>query len=380
MSQSTQRVSSLTLVSSPSLKLIEADLAQRGLNTNTRQLFLFLWRAKTQPKKLPMGLIFSEKTMATELHVDVRTIQRAIKTLVGEGLLTVQTRTRPDGGVTTNRYIPTWRPAAATKPTASRAPLTVPLPSESEKSEEQTLKITPDTVFVWPALSGGTPSICQGGQEPQNEEGQALEGTFEEPIANNQTFSKSDQLIPGGPLLRFDSENHLQLFLFASLKTQGITPHKLSRWIRQYGLPRIVQLTTWLLSAPKGAIRAPGGWMTAALTEGWEAPLWVRAAREKSMMKAQTAIREQVAETQTRAEGEKVAAYATEAEALWADIAPRLTQLPALYAYAHELARKQLKSSYAALFKPGSSLERSFIVRAAQECPDLLIANDGESA
>lgn len=380
MSQSTQRVSSLTLVSSPSLKLIEADLAQRGLTTNTRQLFLFLWRAKTQPKRLPMGLIFSEKTMANELHVDVRTIQRGIKTLVAEGLLTVKTRTRPDGGVTTNRYIPSWQPAVATKPVASRVPVTLPMLDADDHAESESLKIAPDTVFVWPELSGGIPATCHGGGEPENHDRQALEAGFDEAIANNQTFSKSDQLIPGAPLYRFDSKDSLQLFLFAHLKPQGITPHKLTRWIRQHGLPRIVQLSIWLLSAPPKAIHTPGGWMASALTEGWDAPMWVRNARENRLKKAQTMIREQEAKKQELAEGKKLTAAAAEADALWADIGPRLPQLPALYAYAAELARNELKSLYQHSFRPGSAMERSFVLRAAYQRPELLDTNGGEIA
>ncbi len=380
MSQSTQVTSPLTLVSSPSLKLIEADLAQRGLNTNTRQLFLHLWRAKTQPKKLPLGLIFKEGTLAQELHVSVRTIQRSLQTLVDAGLLRIQPRVRPDGGATSNRYFPTWRPAPVAQPTPARAPLTLPIPNENEPAQEA-VKIAPDTVFVWPILSGGPTPDCQGGVEQQTQARQAVEGHAEDPIdLNPGTFSKSDQQIPGGPVLRFDSEDHLQLFLFAHLKTRGITPHQLTRWIRQYGLPRIVQIAIWILSAPKGAIRNPGGWMEAALADGWDAPLWVRTAREKRIKTAQTAIREKKAEEHDIAEGEKIAANRATSEALWADIAPRLTQMPQLYAYARALAQEQLKGSYAALFKPGSALERSFIVRAAQERPELLNANAGASA
>ena len=372
MSQSIQVTSPLkTLVSSPSLKLIEADLAQRGLNTNTRQLFLHLWRAKTQPKKLPLGLIFKEGTLAQELHVSVRTIQRSLQTLVDAGLLRIQPRVRPDGGATSNRYFPTWRPAPVAQPTPARAPLTLPIPNENEPAQEA-VKIAPDTVFVWPILSGGPTPDCQGGVEQQTQARQAVEGHAEDPIdLNPGTFSKSDQQIPGGPVLRFDSEDHLRLFLFAHLKTRGITPHQLTRWIRQYGLPRIVQIAIWILSAPKGAIRNPGGWMEAALADGWDAPLWVRTAREKRIKQARVALEERASAQQEIAEGEKLAMNREQDETLWTVLAPHLQALPNLYAYAADLARAALKSTYSAVFKPGSATERTYVLQAAKERPDL---------
>ena len=118
--------------------------------------------------------------------------------------------------------------------------------------------------------------------------------------------------------------------------------------------------------------------MASAITEGWDAPLWVRNAREKRLKKAQALIREKEAKEQDLAEGEKVAAAKAEAEALWADLGPRLPQLPALYAYATELARHDLKSLYQHHFRPGSAMERSFVLRAANERPELMavIANE----
>lgn len=105
----------------------------------------------SQPKKLPLGLIFKEGTLAQELHVSVRTIQRSLQTLVDAGRLRIKPRVRPDGGAPSNRYFPTWRPAPVAQPTPARAPLTLPIPNENEPAQEA-VKIAPDTVFVWPTL------------------------------------------------------------------------------------------------------------------------------------------------------------------------------------------------------------------------------------
>lgn len=366
MTQSTHTSTVLTLVSSPSLKLIAADLAERGLNLRTRELFLFLWRAKTQPQKLPMGLIFSERFLATELHCSVRTIQRALKVLTVQGLLRIQARTRQDGGGATNRYFPIWRPLAAARPTPTRAPLVA---GASPDAPEAPVPIAPETVIVWPEMSGGPTTQCQGGEGPELQVGQALAGDFATTIDLNQDFQKSDQLIPGGPLLRFDTDTALQLFLLASL---ALNPARLQRWIQQYSLARIAQVAVWILSAPKGAIRHPGGWMHHALIQHWEAPRWVQEARATRQRTAQTILREQATQAQEIAEGEKIMAQQTTEEALWAEIAPRLDALPALYAYAAQLAQAALHSTFRHVFKPGSLTERTFVLRAAQERPELL--------
>lgn len=57
-----------------------------------------------------------------------------------------------------------------------------------------------------------------------------------------------------------------------------------------------------------------------------------------------------------------------------------LSQLPALYAYACELAQESPQSLYSRCFKPDSLTERSLIMRVAKERPEVVITNAGEIA
>ncbi len=360
------------LVASPSLRLIDADLAERGLNPNTRQLYLFFWRAKTQPKKLPLGLIFAEKTLAQEIHVSVRTIQRSLRTLVEQGLLCITPRIRSNGGSTSNRYTLTWQPVAAAEPTVSRAPITSSVPAGEPRSEAEAPDITPDMVFVWPALSGGTPTPCRGGEDPQPQGAQGRESDLDRPIVNPETFSKSDQPVPDGPVWTFDSEDSVQLFLVAMLKTRGIPARRVQRWIRQYGLEHVAQVTVWILSAPQGVIHAPGGWMDRALQEGWDAPVWVRQARDRRLRETRAKVAVRRRDAQDQAEGKKMAEQREQDDRLWARIRPQLSQLRELYAHAAELARAELGSLFPHLFRGGSEMERHYVLRVAREKPDLL--------
>lgn len=358
----------------PSLRVIEADLVGRGFTTNTRQLYLFLWRAKTQPQKLRLGLIFSEKTLAHEIHVSVRTVQRALRTLVEAGLLQVQPRFRQDGGATSNRYVVTWRPGTPVPvdPSVSRVPLTASRPPEEpDSSRTSETLVTPDAVLAWPPVSEGHTPPCQGEDEASTPEGPTVEESLDDPISKNQTFSKSDQLIPGARVLTFASEDALRMFVLAHLTSRGIDSRRLRRWIRRYGLSRIAQLTVWLLSAPAGAIRAPGGWMAHALAEEWAAPAWVRTARTLCLQQARQATRDQVLREKAQAEGEKSQTITEQHRRVWERIAPHLAQLSDLYAYARALAQADLRSACHEVFKVGSLTERMYLVRAAQERPDL---------
>lgn len=128
----------------------------------------------------------------------------------------------------------------------------------------------------------------------------------------------------------------------------------------------------WMLSAPRGVIRSPGGWIEQALLENWAAPLWVRQARERQLANAKRISAAQNQCEKEIAEGKKIADNREQADVLWAHIAPHIDALPALYAYATELAQAALKATFSMVFKPGSVTERSFLVKAAQERPDLV--------
>lgn len=381
MTQSTHHSSVLTLVSSPSLRLIEADLVNRGLNTTTRQLYLFLWRAKAQPQRLPLGLVFGEKTLAHELHVSVRTIQRALHALEKQALLRIQPRVRSNGGTSSNRYFLSWSPLAQAAPTISRAPLTITPPAEVDAVPvPEGPKITPDTVLIWPAVSGDPTTNCQEGGIPESETPSAIEPTFSDPIEINKTFSKSDHPVPNSQILTFASATALQLFLCTLLNGQNIPTPRIQRWIRHYSLERVSQVMVWLLSAPRGVIRSPGGWIEQALLENWAAPLWVRQARERQINTAKRVLAAQEQIDQEIAEGKKIADNREQADALWDDIEPRLAQLPELYAYATTLAQQELQSTYRHVFKPGSLTERAYVLRAAKERPEWVVTNTGAIA
>lgn len=376
MPQSISSTTSLTLVTSPSLRLIEADLAARGLPPNTRQLYLFLWRARTQPKRLPLGLIFSEVTLATEIHTSVRTVQRSLQRLVAQDLLRITPRVRLDGGASTNRYTLTWHPLAQAHPTTSRAPMNLE-PSVSEDSvADNTLPVTPDAIFVWPTLSGDPTTVCQGGVDPQEPTVQSFDGFSDDPISNQETYSMSDQPVPGAAIWTFDTLDALRAFLFAQLTAQDIPSRRIGRWIRHYDLERVAQVTLWILSAPPGSIRSPGGWMARALLEEWAAPLWVRRARERRIITARAVAAMDAQAEQERAVGRKMAEHREQDDRRWADIAPRLTQLPELYAHACQLAQAALKSTFRFVFKPGSPVERAWVLQAARERPDLVREKD----
>lgn len=84
------------------------------------------------------------------------------------------------------------------------------------------------------------------------------------------------------------------------------------------------------------------------------------------MLAAQDQIDQEIAEEK------KIADNREQADILWAHIAPRLHELPALYAYATEMAQVALKSAFSMVFRPGSVTERAWLVRAAQDRPDLV--------
>jgi len=372
MTQSTHPSPVLTLVSSPSLRLIEADLVNRGLNTTTRQLYLFLWRAKTQPKRLPLGLVFGEKALAEELHVSVRTIQRALHALVQQNLLRIQPRVRSNGGTSSNRYLLTWQPLAQVAPTITHAPIALKSPAEAEPTPvPEGPEITPDTVLIWPAVSGDPTTECQEGGIPESASLSAIDTAFSDLIDNTKTFSKSDHPVPQSQILTFNSETALQLFLFTLLNFQNIPSARIHRWIRHYPLERLTQVIVWMLSAPKGVIRSPGGWIEQALLENWTAPLWVRQAREQRLKDAQRILAAQEQTDHEIAEGKKIAENREQADMLWGRLAPRIRQLPDLYAYATRLAQDALQSAFPHVFKPGSVTERAWLIQAAQECPEL---------
>lgn len=60
-------------------------------------------------------------------------------------------------------------------------------------------------------------------------------------------------------ILTFASATALQLFLSTLLNSQNIPTPGIQRWIRQYPLERVAQVMVWMLSAPRGVIRSPGG-------------------------------------------------------------------------------------------------------------------------
>lgn len=353
----------------PTLKRIEADLVDRGLPPNTRQLYLFLWRAKTQTPRLPLGLIFSEKTLARETHMSTRTVRRSLQRLETLGLLRIIPRKRANGGTTSNRYVLTWQPLMTvpqpTITTVERIQDTAPSTSTSEPVP------TPDTVFIWPEMSEGNRTDCPRGESPQSLDTTPVESHQREPIQEKQTFSKSDQPLPGAPMWKFSSKHDVQLFLIALLEKHHISPKCVHHWLRHYDLARVAQVAIWMVSAPSKAIRFPGGWMNRALRDEWSAPRWVHEVRQRRIDYAERMAQLHDQKLREMADEERVRAAQAEATAQWKVLAPCLSQLSALQEYAAELARKALGSLFAHTFREGSPTWRAFILKAAQERPDL---------
>lgn len=214
----------LAFVGKSSIRLVDADLAQRGLNRTACHLFLWFWRMKNDPEKMSLGIILKDKTIANELRCSVRTVQRAVSVLKNKGLLTVIVRMRPkDGGQTSNRYIPHWRPLSVPDPQPARVPMDWQQNTMKDAADDGGGALTPDTIFLWPGMSGGPASHCQGGFPDKAQPGQASEGDLADAIVSNpQAFAKSDQLTAGAPVCRFDDEDHVRLFLFRHLQNKGI--------------------------------------------------------------------------------------------------------------------------------------------------------------
>ncbi|WP_053958181.1 HTH domain-containing protein [Sulfobacillus thermosulfidooxidans] len=354
----------------PTLKRIETDLVERGLPPNTRQLYLFLWRAKTQTPRLPLGLIFSEKTLARETHMSTRTVRRSLQRLEMLGLLRIISRKRANGGTTSNRYVLTWQPLKSVPQPTITTVERVHDTTESAPASEPTP--TPDTVFMWPEVSEGSPSDCPRGESARDLDPSTIETSIREPIPEKKTFSKSDQPIPGAPLWTFSSKHDVQLFLIAMLQKHQISIKRIRHWLRHYDMARVAQVAIWMVSAPPKAIQFPGGWMERALREEWAAPRWVHELRQRRIDYAEHLTYLQTQKAQEIADEERIHAAQTEATAQWERLAPRLSELSGLKVYAAELARKALGSLFAHVFREGSPTWRSFILKAAQERPDLV--------
>jgi predicted ArsR family transcriptional regulator len=73
-----------------------------GLTPREEQLVRRILKYRWTPDSVVFVRI---AVLATEMHCHRRTVERAIDSLVGKGLLTVEARYRDDGGRAANRYI-----------------------------------------------------------------------------------------------------------------------------------------------------------------------------------------------------------------------------------------------------------------------------------
>lgn len=386
MKQSIQDLKVLNFQLSRQLRLINADLKTRGIHKSARELFLFLWRGvhtrKPNGKRLlPKGPIFKVETLAGLLEVHERTVQRNIRLLERHGLLDVSTN-KPSrrGGHPTNRLWPVWQPARETGPEPQKVIAPLDLPSDEVVAPEPgRFQMEPTAVFVWPEVSPSSATSCHHAPDAEDQAVPAFERSFSLARDKDQTYSKSDQPIPGRPVYLFDSAAALQLFLLVHLETYGVPRSTAGEWIANFGLARTAHVAQWLFASEAGVIQQPGGWMRRALKEQWAAPRAIVDARKAALAEAKAEQRHMQNTKEEQAAKERSAAVEDRRNGVWAAIAGHLEQLPELYALAEAKAKNASCSvhgefSYSAFqiaFKPGGPSWRTFLIDAALERPEL---------
>ncbi len=353
-------------------RAVRNDIMTRpDLSRAARDLFAFLMRAQKTLK----FIIFGIKYMSAELHYHPRTIQRAVKQLVEAGLLMVEYRTSPTKhDPTSNRYFPRWSPYEAPSSGQSNAKatshLTEPI-TDSLTLSSATADSSQDS-----SVPGGDLAICRDPLSvPQSQtlETQGIEASPQKPIQDlllrkkdhpGSAFRRPSQAIENTPAMpNFDD-------VIASIpKDWNIYTPRLTQWIEKFGVNRVKTVIQWVEDAPKGTIRQPGGWMYQALQEEWTEPAWVGDALDKkqeALLRKQR-IEEEMLHRQREEERHRAESYTF--DKTWATIEPILDQPlgKTLVQRAYQLATVELKSMAQALFKQGSPLWKSFIIRAWQE-------------
>lgn len=379
-------------------KMIEADLVTRGLPVNARRLFLFVWRQthlrlQDGRRVCPGGVYHKVATIAQKLHVEPRTVQRLTRRLEQEGLLEVrpsdrdprrpqlEPKKRKRGGSPTNLLIPHWTPAEEKPPVPERTQVSLDVEVNAiEENPVDRFAMEPDAAFVWPALSPCSTTNDHPGVSPQPPTPPAFEAGFAPANGYKETYSKSDQLLPGATVYAFESGDALLFFLIYHLKTYGVTEAHVRQWHVRYGLERLAQVSGWLFSDKQHTIQNPGGWMATRFRHpDWEAPTLVLKARAERRRKVLAHQRRLAAETADRVARSHAEQVSSTRESVWDRIADRLDELGDLYALAEQRARELTmttdgefcESAFRVVFRPGGLAWRNHLIDTALERPDL---------
>ncbi|NMP23561.1 hypothetical protein [Sulfobacillus harzensis] len=359
-------------------------MTRPDLTPSAQRVFAFFWQCTHQRR--PMKQLFmGEKTIAAETFLTVRSVRRALRTLEDAGLLTTYHRPRRHAmharDLTTNRYVIHWHPYTATEidpMDVSQALVPEYAHSSSLETPSATadLEVPADVSFV----SGGERTGCPEGSASETPETRMpidSENTKPAPIEDpgfKQEFDQQD----GSPVWRFSTPQALLLFLLSHLKTRGIGPVTLRKWIQSYSLSRVAEVSQWVLSAPQGAIKNPGAWMRSALEHEWTAPSWVREATRKRALARQEREYQRTLARRARQEDaarDEIREARAREDIVWMQYGARLEQDQTVVAKATRLAQEALGPAAAALFRPGTVLWRQFTMRAGEELG--IIAADG---
>ena len=378
MNQSIPDLKVLNFQLSRQLRLINADLKNRGIHKSARELFLFLWRGaharKPNGKRLlPKGPIFKVETLAELLEVHERTIQRNIRLLERHGLLHVSAN-KPSrrGGHPTNRLWPIWQPARDTAPKPQKVIAPIDLSSDQIAAPEQErFQMETTAVFAWPEMSPSKATPCHHDEASHGQTPPTFERSFALARVKDRTYSKSDQPIPGRPVYAFESAADIRLFLLLHLETYGVSRSAVDEWIAKFGLARTAQVAQWVFSSKVGTIKQVGGWMRCALEQQWTAPTPITKARKAALAEARAQQFAKAAAAKEGAAKEQSAAVDAERSAVWRLISGRLEELPELYALAEAKARVTLSTMFQVFFRPGNPTWRTFLIDAALQHPEL---------
>ncbi len=350
-------------------RAIRHDIMTRpDLSRIARDLFAFLWRAKKTLK----FIIFGVKYIAREIHCHPRSVQRAIQQLITAGLLRLERRKSPTKhDPTSNRYYPIWTPYTDRQKeyseTSSNQPdlsLTSVQHRDAPLRQEQTSSMPgEDMTQCRDPLNSETPETVEAQEIPPLPPQPILDPLLRKKDQPGRLLLSAKQALESGTASSgFDD-------VIANIPTDWhIYTPRIAQWLSQFGLKRVQTVIQWVIDAPKGSIRQPGGWIYRALTEDWAQPTW-----EKDSIVAEKAIqirKQQVDDEMTkRQQEEQERQDALKAfNQTWAMVEPLIDQPEGqtLLQRAYELATTELKSMTNTLFKTGSPLWKSFIIRAWQ--------------
>ncbi|MCY0909030.1 MAG: hypothetical protein OWR62_11650 [Sulfobacillus thermotolerans] len=351
------------------------DIATRpDLSRAARDLFGFLWRAKRTLR----FITFSIKFLANELHYHPRTIQRAIKQLIDAQLLAVEYRKSPKNDPTSNRYFPQWQAYSAEVETACQTPHRHSTSTDDIVPHHSG---SPSRLSSAPSVPGGEVAQCRDPRAPEahkNGTTSRIAKPHRKAIQNN-VLRKNDH--PGSSPRTAESGSTpppTDDVVLTIPKSWQIHSQRIAQWLHRYGSQRVQDVAQWILQAPPGRIRFPGGWMYRALHEGWAAPSWVQGQKDQ-----QTQQRDHIEQIQHEMERarQREEAYQQErasSDQLWAMVARALHSpaiADAVTERAKRLASDALKSLTPVVFRPESPTWRAFIIQAWKELyggPDLV--------